>query len=207
MLIVSGLAIALSAAAAAPASSVPTMAVSVVAASDISPRLIAAALRETDAIWRAAGIRFDWQFGTHPAPGAALRVIIGGGSSPRGASALLPLGWIDFADQTLSTPQIYLSHANAQLLMTESREIVGTVESMPKLQREVLLARAMGRALAHEIGHFLSSSKEHTPRGLMTAIHTAAEFFGVERTRFGITAAEQRRMVARFTSIYMAARD
>lgn len=207
MLIASSLAIALATTAAAPASSVPTMAVAVVAASDISPTLIADTLRETDAIWRAAGIRFDWQFGVHAGPSAALRVIIGGGLSHRSDRSILPLGWIDFAEQTMATPQIYLSHANAKALLYDSREIVGAVETMPVLQRDMLLSRAMGRALAHEIGHFLSSSKEHTPQGMMAAVHTAAELFNSERMRFGLGPEEQRRMVARFTSIYMAARD
>ena len=34
---------------------------------------------------------------------------------------------------------------------------------MPLAQREMLLARAMGRALAHELGHYLLASKIHTP--------------------------------------------
>ena len=42
----------------------------------------------------------------------------------------------------------------------------------------MLLARAMGRALAHEMGHYLLASKEHTKNGLMQAHRTATEFFG-----------------------------
>jgi hypothetical protein len=76
---------------------------------------------------------------------------------------------------------------------------------MPRLQREILLARAMGRALAHELGHYIAASKTHTSRGLMKAVHSAYELFGPPRDQFGLAAAEQQRMLARFTSIYMAA--
>ena len=33
---------------------------------------------------------------------------------------------------------------------------------MPIFEREMLMARAMGRALAHELGHYFLASKEHT---------------------------------------------
>ena len=51
--------------------------------------------------------------------------------------------------------------------------VVGIVEQMPQSQRETLLARAMGRALAHELGHYLLASKVHTEHGLMKAVLTA----------------------------------
>jgi hypothetical protein len=46
--------------------------------------------------------------------------------------------------------------------------------AMPKVQREVL-GRVMGRALAHEIGHYLLASRLHTTSGLMRAALPAQE--------------------------------
>ena len=70
-----------------------------------------------------------------------------------------------------------MSYANAQAVMAESRGVVGVIAEMPIVQREMLLARAMGRALAHELGHYLLASKVHTPRGLMKAMLSAPELF------------------------------
>lgn len=186
-------------------STLPPMTISVVAASDIPSSLITAALKEADAIWRAAGIRFTWDRHDGAGPFAA-RVIIGGGQSNL-ENGKLALGWIVLDDEYAGMPQIYLSHGNAQALLNESRGVVGHVSQMPIAQREAYMARAMGRALAHEMGHFLSGSKVHAAAGLMMAVHSAAELFGPERRRFEMTPAEEQRMAARFTSIYIASRN
>ena len=77
---------------------------------------------------------------------------------------------------------------------------------MPRLQRETLLGRAMGRALAHELGHYLSASKVHAQAGLMRALLPAFELFSSERSRLALAPADRQRIVARMTSIYMASR-
>jgi hypothetical protein len=56
----------------------------------------------------------------------------------------------------------------------------------------------MGRALAHEIGHYLLASKAHTDKGLMATRRSAYELFSAERARFAIDAGEQGAMAARF---------
>ena len=60
---------------------------------------------------------------------------------------------------------------------------------MPIFEREVLMARAIGRALAHELGHYFLASKEHTKKGLMKAHRTAVEFFGQDARPFTGTSA------------------
>jgi hypothetical protein len=47
--------------------------------------------------------------------------------------------------------------------------------SLPDALSKLLLARALGRALAHEIGHYLLSTARHTPYGLMRAHFTPQE--------------------------------
>jgi hypothetical protein len=44
--------------------------------------------------------------------------------------------------------------------------------------REKRLGRMLGRAIAHEIGHFLFQSGEHTRSGLMRATHSVAALTG-----------------------------
>ena len=201
-----------------PVSPMPPMIVIVSAASDLSPRMLSLLLAETDAIWRAIGVRFLWQW-----EGAASSVVRGRISSerPYGSPSLrvvighephavqdrrYALGWIMFDDPATPEQEIHISYDNAISLLEQSPGVVGVLQNMPLLQREILLGRAMGRALAHELGHYLSASKAHAPKGLMMAVHTAAEFFGPDRERFTLDLEERQRIVARFTSIYMASR-
>jgi hypothetical protein len=190
-----------------PAEALPiasaAMVVNVTAAADIPRALVTATLHEADAVWRAAGFKFLWERGT-TAANATLRVVIGGGASP--VTRKMPLAWIGF-EEDRPTSLIYVSHTNALAFMENSRETVGVTDAMPALQRETYLARAMGRALAHEIGHYLLASRTHAAKGLMMATHSSAEFFSTERGgAFAIAAAERKQMAARFTSIYLASR-
>jgi hypothetical protein len=195
---------AVPAAEALPSSPVMPLVVSVTAAADISPSLVRAVLHEADAVWRVAGFRFTWQIDA-PALPSMLRVIIGGGTSS-GVNRLTPLAWVTLAENGMPEPKVYVSHANALKFLKDSRGVVGLVDTMPVAQRDAYLARVLGRALAHEVGHYLMGSKLHTARGLMRAEHTSAEFFGPERDAFRIDANERQRMAARFASIYMASR-
>jgi hypothetical protein len=201
---------ALAAGASAQASSaaVPPMIVTVTATPDVTPSLLARILAEADAIWRPTGVTFLWQrvarvvvpysraSETGPYVPNTLRLSIG---DNRGVErdARLPLGWILFDDVAAPEQEIYLSHANALQLMAVAREVVGLIEQMPIRQCELLLARAMGRALAHELGHYLLASKVHSERGLMKATLTAAELFSPDADRLRIEPAQRRIIAAR----------
>jgi hypothetical protein len=195
--------------------STPPMIVNLTVAADVPAALVARITDEADAIWRGTGITFLWQRGVRPAISTArratpsfgpptLRVVLGHEQGVRRETGMA-LGWIVFEDDR-PEQEIYVSFANAVRLLNESAGVVGHVDAMPLLMRETLLARALGRALAHEIGHYLLGSKSHSAHGLMMAVHTAAELFGSARQRFAIPPAEQQRMVARLASISIASR-
>jgi hypothetical protein len=188
--------------------SAPPMVVTVSSAPEVSASLVKRMLEETEAIWRASGFSFVWQRAarefvpyarlaeTGPSVAATLRVIIG--DNPGNArDSRTPLGWIVFDDERAPQQEIYISHANAKALMEAARPVVGLLTQMPIAQREILLARAMGRALAHEIGHYLLASKVHTERGLLKATRTASELFSSERAGFQIDPAQRQQIAAR----------
>lgn len=210
MLIAAIFAVTIAAAPTTPEYSMPPLVVNVAAASSVSPALVSALLAETNTIWQSTGITFLWRFDRIAAPmpygRSTLRVWIGNETHGASSEPHVPLGWIMFATPTSPAREIYVSYANAAALLASSPGVVGAVDAMPRLQRETLLARAMGRALAHELGHYLSASKAHSKTGLMMAVHSAAELFSPQRGRFTIAPAERQQMVARFTSIYMASR-
>jgi len=201
--------IASSALAAAPAAipaAIPPLVVSVVASDDVPAQLVRRVLAEADKIWRAAGVAISWHhvgavapqltgpsdLGPYIADGLRLNISNGHGTVRDGAR---PLGWIVFDEEAKPQRDIYLSQSNAFAMLVEARGVVGDVDQMPSEQRETLLGRAMGRALAHEIGHYLLTSKVHTRRGLMKAVLTAVELFMPDSGGLRIDTA-QRRVVA-----------
>ena len=209
-LVASSASSALAVGAAAPASSdaVPPMIVAVSVDADLSPALVQGVLAEADAIWRPSGISFVWRrmprvgapdlrsVDAAPCLAKTLHLTIG---DSRGAAknSHLPLGWIMFDELTAPAQEIYLSSANARQMIEDARGVVGLIDQMPVLQRETLLARAMGRALAHELGHYLLASKVHTERGLMKAILTASELFMPDSQGLRIEPAQRRAVAAR----------
>ena len=191
----------------ATADTIPPMIVTVTTAADLSPSLVKALLAETDAIWRPSGITLLWQAAARIATPAeqrefgpfvpnSLHVIIGENRGS-GTSSRVPLGWIVFDDVTVPEQEIYLSYANARQMLEQARGVVGLIDQMPIMQRETLLARAMGRALAHELGHYLLASKVHTERGLMKATMTASELFMPDSGAFRLEPAQRRSVAAR----------
>jgi len=186
---------------------IPPMIVTVVTAGEISSRLVAAVLAEADAIWRPNGVSFVWRrvpplqsasqsIERAPYVSNTLRLTIGD-ERGTGHDGRLPLGWIRFDDVTVPQQEIYLSHANAQAMLESASSVVGIVNQMPLSQRETLLARAMGRALAHELGHYLLTSKANTAHGLMKAVLTAVELFQPGNGALRIEPAQRRAVAAR----------
>ena len=169
--------------------------VNVTAPADVPVTIVTSALSEADAIWRASGTTFVWR--VNAALPSLLHVTIG---REEGAArdAALPLGWVTFEDDQTPQPEIHLSYANAErLLENVYGESTRALRNMTPAQHHMLISRAMGRALAHELGHYLLASKVHTQRGLMQASRTASEFFAPDAVRFEISAAQRSQIATR----------
>jgi hypothetical protein len=192
----------------------PQVIVTVNVVSAISPALVARILGEAGDIWRVAGFLLVWdrRFTADASSGAVqvasapvttpsrLRVVIGSDRGDRTDDpSVKPLGWIRF-EAGSPLQDIYLSYANATSLFESSQGVVGHISTKPVAEREVLLGRAMGRALAHEIGHYLLASKVHTPKCLMQAKRNAAELFAPPRNGFQLQAEQRRHIAARLNT-------
>lgn len=60
----------------------------------------------------------------------------------------------------------------------------------PISYRNMLLGRVLGRALAHELGHFLLQSRQHSAAGLMRAAPPVAELIAESRATLFLTPEE-----------------
>jgi hypothetical protein len=197
---VMSLAAALATAAASPLSSpqsaraFPPIGVTVIVGRGVAPALVSRILDETDAIWRGSGFSFVWQ--RSAGLPTTLSVTIDDAPSVH-LDGQTTLGWIQFGDNDVPAPEIHLSYANAVSLLEQARGIVGPVAQMPRAERETLLGRAMGRALAHEMGHYLMASKAHTPKGLMATKRSASDLFSADRAHFRIDDGQRASVAAR----------
>ena len=183
-------------AALALAAALPTISISVHASPDVSPRLVKWTFEEADAIWRDAGVRIRWTLENEnelvpavPDRGDWLRVVI---DHNRGMNlgADVALGWVTFeGDQP--RPEIHLSYTNA----VDGLERIAPrtmMHLLSQMRTDELVATALGRALAHELGHYLLELKEHVGGDdLMHADWTADELFGPVRPRFHLNPAQR----------------
>jgi hypothetical protein len=175
----------------APSSSV-TLAVTV--APEISKAMARGALTEATAIWRAAGVTLLWHLPNRSSrAGTSSMVNVIFDDAPGSVSSQdLPLGWILFDASGVPERSVHLSRRNAMQLVDST----DTLRSRPTTYKEMLAERALGRALAHELGHYLMGSKVHSPSGLMKGRRLADEFFSPARTGFTLSP-DERQLAAR----------
>ena len=157
------------------------------------PAFIVTAIEEAAYIWAAYGV--DVRLNAHDAEhDADVRIAVRIAPSANPHSETGVLGAIVFEGDA-PEPAIALYPAAASALMaavaSSRRE-----DSWPAAPHDRVLARVLGRALAHEIGHFLLRSKIHSAGGLMRAQQTATDLMSPGHRGFVLTADEVRRLRA-----------
>jgi hypothetical protein len=167
--------------------------IAVFAPPDMSERLVDRILAEAKAIWAPTGISLDWHRVTLKDVVRTWQLDVAIDDGPEGvATERAALGSILFtADGPESSIHLFRGTAEASILRTAG------VGDTSVLTHEILVGRALGRALSHELGHYLLKSKEHSPRGLMRAAWRSEEFLAVERRGFELTP-QQREIAAHF---------
>jgi hypothetical protein len=149
---------------------------------DITPLVVDGMLKEALAIWGPTHLALQWHLAdprNAPAEAHSVRVILNDRVGAAHATQR-PLGWIAFSASGAPRPVIELSRGNA-IWMLDANAID---RELPTRGREMLLERALGRALAHELGHYLLAMKSHTSDGLMRAVHSRDDFFSMSRASF-----------------------
>ncbi|HEX7796670.1 MAG TPA: hypothetical protein VF456_20050 [Vicinamibacterales bacterium] len=141
------------------------------AARIVSPAVRANAIKEAARIWK----RYDVSLLTEDdgqcvsTGAAAVTVTIDVGHDP--AAGGTGLGAIQFASDGTPASDIVLNYDAVRRIAT-SAPFMGLHPALwPSGLREEIVARALGRALAHEIGHYLLRSPHHASSGLMQARH------------------------------------
>ncbi len=154
---------------------------------DVTEALVIRVFDEANAIWGPTGIALDWHRITSKNMAVPWHVTVTIDDDRKDVAGRRgALGWIPFTTHG-PAPSIHLSRINAEALI---RRTPGVTDATI-LGHEVLIGRALGRALSHELGHYLLKSKVHTPHGLMRATWSSDELLSSDRRGFELTA-EQR---------------
>jgi hypothetical protein len=147
----------------------------------IDPHIPAAARRtlmaEASRIWSAAGVHLDWV-------SAAVSRQAG---TPRLHVLAIPWreGKVDGEASVLGElMHVTGSTAVAILSIDQAEAIVDRAPARPDISRDERLGLILGRAAAHEIGHFLLNMPTHADTGLMRARFSDREFADPQSTAF-----------------------
>jgi hypothetical protein len=137
-----------------------TVTVSLAIVSDLSKTARQVMVTEVERIWRAEGVQLLWTDSTHP---SSVRVIVLHG--PR----IAPSPRYGLASFDKSRSEIVATLNAIHQVIQDGLRPAGSV---PAARTEHAVGLALGRVIAHEIGHHLLGI-EHAPRGLMRAVFDA----------------------------------
>jgi hypothetical protein len=160
---------------------------------------IAAHLRdETEAIWRPYGVQLEWvdvdTLETR-ATGVSVDVTVERPDTHAGG-----IEWASTLGRTFVGPDawgwrpIRVSFDAVTKVLGDGTSGASGTGRVPALY----LSRALGRVLAHEIGHVLINGTEHDQTGLMRASFSADQLTQLDRSPFRLTCATVDRLRHRF---------
>ena len=141
----------------------------------------------TNRIWLSYGVRIE------PGGGADAVVVVVSDTpirhTPYGPTVL---GTTLFVEGH-ATPNISLSLGSAEQLAA-SINMAPPFESRPSADRDEILLRMLGVALAHEIGHYLMDTERHSSSGLLQSAISTHDLQGEQLSHLGLTDDQQRRL-------------
>jgi len=119
----------------------------------------------------------------------SLRVV---GEEPPARPDRPVLAWTPLAPGGTIAPLLFVSRP-AITRLTSAADFRGRpLSQRPALLLRRLINQAIGRAAAHELGHFLLQAGGHADRGLMRPTYTIDDLLGSSLERFAIRAADRR---------------
>ncbi len=155
--------------------------------SEISQRAL---INETESIWRNAHVQLRWIRDNRTDTDRPLRIVVA-----RREVAAADHQWpvaelLRFEDRSA----IALASITAALRIVEERPELPLVD-LPAV-RQYQLGVVLGRAVAHEIGHYLLQNNTHSPYGLMRASIDAREFADLRTGGFRLDRESQASLAA-----------
>jgi hypothetical protein len=99
------------------------------------------------------------------------------------------IGWVPFAAGQ-ARQLLFLRVSRARLM------VAGVITGVnPEGLTNLMLAKLLGRAVAHELGHVLLNSSTHADSGLMRARYQANDVLRVQSSAYTLNSAERARLI------------
>src|SRR5262252_2269834 len=166
----------------------PHLRIDLVFVGSIHPIVEATALHEVRSIWSPYNVEIRVSTADAVADVAVPRLAVVISTQTERKLPLATLGAIRFREG-VPEPTILMYANTIDALVAQVPMLRFERESLPVV-RDTMVGRAFGRALAHEIGHYLLRSRQHASGGLMRASHRSPELIAPERDGFDLSAEE-----------------
>lgn len=162
----------------------------------LTPRFEQTAMAEVAEIWAKYGVDVRAASSSDAGQNGAIRLDVAVADRISQRDAIYTLGSIMFVEGEPSTRIVMFPDAIATLVSAETLVEDRGPRTPSPLFREGTFARVFGRALAHEIGHFLLRSKGHSRTGLMRASPLVSDLVDPQRSAFVLSAGEVKQLHA-----------
>ena len=168
-----------------------------------SPQL-KAMTREAAEIWKPLGVALVWVTAERerlrPSARQGLKVV--GAPPAAGIARFSRLGSIVFLEgRVIPEETLVLSVDTIARLVEDTSFANRRVRDWPPAARSALTGRALGRVLAHEIGHYLLAWRTHTAHGLMRQSFGGEVLIDPDRRGFEVPALLTARLRARLAQL------
>jgi hypothetical protein len=163
---------------------------------DPSPVTLRSMQHETAMIWQHYGVQIQWasSLGDVPCPsvlGSFDVLVEYQPSSARRVSGLPVLGRTHLAPARIDCVGIYIDYDETQSHIGQSQLL--TLAGHPDIG-PADIGRALGRVLAHEIGHVVLGASRHQPYGLMRRSFAPADLVTPQRWAYSLSKNEVERL-------------
>jgi hypothetical protein len=158
----------------------------------IASAVVHIAVAEAAEVWAPYGVVVDGALPCGPASGDSTIIAVIPVATPRSVVThgwTGPLGAITFATDGAPAPAITVFLTDIERLVLGAHVLGLSEWQWPATLRDQLIGRALGRVLAHEIGHYLLRSKGHAAEGLMRPQQLYDDLISPSRQRFRLSAA------------------
>jgi len=151
--------------------------------------LESSAMEEVTRIWAAYGVDVRATTPRDVGRDGAVRLAVVFAEPPDEHVAPDVLGSIRFLGDA-PEPRIAI-HLDAIARLVSTATMFGhSSHEWPTAFRDVIVGRVLGRALAHEIGHFLLQSRHHAAAGLMRSVQQRRDLVAADRRPFFLSTDE-----------------
>lgn len=151
------------------------------------------AVDEMRKIWSDAGVDVtSGRYGDPAQPGDAsisLRILLLPPQVRRDGQSIF--AWVTRARTGLTPPALFVSLPAVTAALSGAEYAGLPIRRLTRDLRDRLIAQAIGRVAAHELGHYLLQNAEHQERGLMRAMYSPAELAGAWLEPFQVPITER----------------